>query len=285
MRERISPEPELDGDLLEQFEERGYLVLPGFLPSASLDRLEREVDLWVDSGLRQKSIDACREPQAYGTPDVLEIQLEAHGELAVHAPLMALLSEVMGPSFVFHHMHCDRRAPGAPGKGWHHDYEQVPQRGRDRIMVHALHYIRGLRPELGGLAVLPGSHREIAEKTARAHLGTRELPSETVIDELPAGSTVVIHSALFHARRSAPGATGGPRYMIDASYCQTGTRWPPVKPYWRHVLATARDLGLDRGWPDLFDERHFTEYGTTGAGATDAAAAEDGEATRGARER
>ncbi|MFC9652389.1 MULTISPECIES: phytanoyl-CoA dioxygenase family protein [unclassified Streptomyces] len=260
MREQLSPE--LDESMLDQFQERGYLVLPGFIPADSLAFLEREVDLWVDSGLRKRSIAAALEPEAYGAPDMLEIQLAAHGELAVHPPLMSLLAHLMGPSFVFHHLHSDRRAPGAPGKGWHHDYEQSPQRDRDHLMVHALHYIGGLQPDMGGLAVLPGSHREVADKAARAHLGTAPLPSEDVIDELPPGSTVVLHSALFHARRTAPGASGGrPRYMIDASYCQTGTRWPPVKPYWRHLLATARELDLGRGrWPELFAERHFTEY-------------------------
>jgi hypothetical protein len=132
-------------------------------------------------------------------------------------------------------------------------------------MVHALHYPNGLDERMGKLVVLPGSHRESADKFARAHLGTAELPGEVVVDRLPAGSTILINSALFHARRPAQGEQGGPRYFVDASYCQTGTRWRPVKPYWRHMLAKARALGLGGGrWPELFAERHFTEYTAAG---------------------
>ncbi|MGW6460971.1 phytanoyl-CoA dioxygenase family protein [Streptomyces sp. NPDC055078] len=266
-------------DVSEHFHEQGYLVLPGFIPPDLVARLIPEADHWVDSGLRGRSIDACLDPDRHGAPPLVELQLPAHGELAAHPPLLRLLSRLLGPSFVFHHLHSDRRPPGAPGKDWHHDYEQRPQRDRRYAMAHALHYIGGLAPAMGALAVLPGSHRDVADKGALAHLGTGELPGEVVIDALPPGSTVLLHSALFHARRAAPADAsvrgirraapadpGGPRpyghrYMIDGSYCQTGRRWPPVKPYWRQLLAAGRERGLDRGqWPELFREAHFAEY-------------------------
>lgn len=248
---------------MENFAENGYVVLPGILPAGLVDRLVPEVDKWVETGWRRKAIDACVRPGAQ-PPQVVELDLKAHGELAVYPPLLELLShpDLLGESFVFHHLHSDRRPAGGAGKSWHHDYEQRPQRDRQFPMVHTLHYIGGLKPDMGGLAILPGSHRHVAEKDARSHLGTKVLPGEVVIDELPPGSTVVLHSALFHARRaaSAPQAGAGLRYMIDGSYCRTGTLWPPVKPYWRQVLAVARSRGLDAGRPELFAERHFSEY-------------------------
>ncbi|MEU8696603.1 phytanoyl-CoA dioxygenase family protein [Streptomyces sp. NPDC048680] len=247
---------------IESFAEDGFLVLPCFLPPDLVDRLIPEVGDWVTTGWRQRSIDACVRSGAR-PPQVIELDLEAHGELAVYAPLMELLSHpaLLGDSFAFHHLHSDRRPAGGAGKSWHHDYEQRPQSDRRLPMIHALHYVGGLYPDSGCLAVLPGSHREVAEKAARAHLGTDVLPGEVVIDRLPPGSTVVLHSALFHARRatSAPRPDTGPRYMIDGSYCRTGTLWPPVKPYWRHVLAVGRARGLDAGRPELFSERHFSE--------------------------
>ncbi|WP_330176616.1 phytanoyl-CoA dioxygenase family protein [Streptomyces sp. NBC_01498] len=245
------------------FAEDGFLVLPGFLPAGLVGRLVPEVDRWVETGWRQRSIDACADVGG-PPPRMVELDLEAHGELAVYPPLLDLLRspELLGGSFVFHHLHSDRRPVGGAGKSWHHDYEQRPQRDRRFPMIHALHYIGGLRPELGGLAVLPGSQREVAEKDARRHAGTDVLPGEVVIDDLPPGSTVVLHSALFHARRAARPSRGnaGSRYMIDGSYCRTGTLWPPVKPYWRQVLAVARARGLGAGRPELFCERHFSEY-------------------------
>ncbi|MEV7778636.1 phytanoyl-CoA dioxygenase family protein [Kitasatospora sp. NPDC088351] len=251
----------LDTAQVTRFFELGYLVLPAFLPSDLVARLETEVDRWVDTGLRDRSIAACLDPESAGAPAVLEIELAAHGELVGHPPLLSTISRLIGPDFVFHHMHSNRQAPGSAGKEWHHDYEQGPHADRSKVMVHALHYLGGLDPTVGALAVLPGSHRELAGKRARAHLGTAELPGEAVIDDLPPGSTVLLHSALFHARRPSPAGQRRERYMVDSSYCQCGVSWPPVKPYWRHLLARGRALGLDGGrWPELFAERHFTEY-------------------------
>jgi hypothetical protein len=192
---------------------------------------------------------------------VLEIEMPAHGELIGHPPLMALLRRLIGTDFAYHHLHIDRQAPDLPGKAWHHDYEQDPQTDRTFSMVHTLHYLDGLEPGTSALVVLPGSHRQVAEKTAYASRGTGRLPGEVVLDTLPPGSTVVLHSGLFHARRRAVGSPGRWRYFVDTSYCQVGTTWPPVKPYWRYMLRRGRELGLaGPATPELFAEAHFSEY-------------------------
>jgi ectoine hydroxylase-related dioxygenase (phytanoyl-CoA dioxygenase family) len=253
--------PTLDSAQIAQFAEDGYLILPALLPDDLVARLKDEVDTWVDTGLRAKSIAAAKNPDSATTPPDLEIELRAHGELVAHPPLMSVLAQIMGTEFVFHHLHSDRHAPGIAGKAWHHDYEQRPIAERTHLMVHALHYVDGLDEDTAALTVLPGSQHEVAAKTARAHLGTDVLAGERVVGRLPSGSTVLLHSALFHARRPHPSGGRRARYFIDASYCQVGTLWPPVKPYWRHTLRRGRELGLNRGrWPELFAERHFSEY-------------------------
>ncbi|WP_328377765.1 hypothetical protein OG372_17550 [Streptomyces sp. NBC_01020] len=216
----------------------------------------------MDDGLRSHSIAACSDPGPGLPPPVMELELPAHGELLTHEPLLQLIAELMDTPFAFHHLHSDRHGPGIPGKPWHHDCESNDLDDPKLLMVHALHYLGGLDGTIGSLTIMPGSHREPWSKSALAHLGTAELPGEVVIDSLPPGSTVLVNSALVHARRPAPSPPGtAPRYFVDACYCQTGARWRPVKPYWRHMLATARALGLDGGrWPELFAERHFTEY-------------------------
>lgn len=247
----------------KEFEEFGFLVLPELLPDAMCERLTQEADHWVDDGLRARSIASSVSPRPGERPPLMELELPAHGELLVHEGLLHVVAVLMDAPFVFHHLHSDRHEPGIPGKAWHHDYEPNDQGDEDLLMVHALHYPGGLNGTVGGLAVLPGSHREGVSKpkAGLAHLGTAELPGEVVLDTLPPGTTVLIHSALLHARRPTTTHTATPRYFIDASYCQVGARWRPVKPYWRHMLATARAarLGGDQ-WPELFAERHFTEY-------------------------
>ncbi len=246
---------------VEHFAEHGYLILPGFLSADLVSRLKPEVDTWVDAGHRAKTIACCVDPELHGVPPLLEFEQDAHGELVAHTPLMNALAQLMGPSFAFHHMHSDRQAPTLPGKAWHHDYEQSPQVDRAFTMVHTLHYLDGLDENTSSLAVLPGSHREVSEKTAFADRECASLPGEVVIEQLPKGSTVVVHSALFHTRRARPGGIGKPRYFVDASYCQAGVAWPQVKPFWRNMLRRARALDLDGGrWPELFAEHHFSEY-------------------------
>jgi hypothetical protein len=251
---------DLSPEDLHDFAERGYLILPGLLPDDLASRVKLETDRWVDEGLRAASIACCIDPDVHGRPPVMEIELPAHGELVGYPPLLHVLSQLMGPEFAFHHLHSDRQAPDLAGKPWHHDYEQNPQSNRTHAMIHTLHYLEGLDGRTAALVVLPGSHRRVADKGAMAHMRTAPLPGEVVIDRLPPGSTVVLHSALFHARRQILGGPAKSRYMVDASYCQEGVRWPPVKPYWRSMLRRGRELGLDRGWPELFAERHFAEY-------------------------
>jgi hypothetical protein len=105
---------------IQRFHRLGYLVLPGFLPGDLVSRLKPEADRWVDSGLRARSIASCTDPVTYGPPPVMELELRAHGELLGYPPLMELLARLMGPSFVFHHMHIDRHGQETRGKPWHH---------------------------------------------------------------------------------------------------------------------------------------------------------------------
>lgn len=166
----------------------------------------------MDEGLRDRSIACSTGPEAGARPPVLELELPAHGELLVHPPLMTVLADVMGGAFAHHHLHSQRQGAGDSGKPWHHDHEPNDLGDRSLPMVHALHYLGGLDEAVGSLAVLPGSHREDVPKDFRAALGTTALPGEVVIDRLPHGSTVLINSAVFHARRPAlspwPDATG-----------------------------------------------------------------------------
>ena len=247
----------LNSEQISAFSEDGYLVLPSFLSIEFVETLKREVDRWVDEGLRDRSIAYCHN-KTRQPPPLMELELGEHGWLISYPPLMTILTQLMGPVFAFHHLHSSRHDPGCGNKDWHHDYEQYPQTNRSHIMVHVFHYLNGLNGTIGDLVLLPGSQRVIAEKNALSCFGAASLPGEVVIDNLPPGSTVIIHSALFHTRRAKAGGEGQPRYLIDCAYCQAGVRWPVVKPFWQDMLARARELGLDRGqWQALFAEQHF----------------------------
>ncbi|MBV7700649.1 hypothetical protein [Streptomyces sp. TRM70350] len=52
----------------------------------------------------------------------MELEVLGHGELIGYESLLQMLSRLMGPDVVFHHLHRDRQRPDAPGMPWHHDY-------------------------------------------------------------------------------------------------------------------------------------------------------------------
>ena len=250
-------EQPLTQEHVNSFHQGGYLILPSFIPSDLLEILKKEVDYWVDEGLREQSIEYCLNMRR-DKPSLIELELKEHGSLIVYPPLMRILSQLIGGKFAFHHLHSTRCIAGCPDKNWHHDYEQYPQTNRSWMMLHVFHFLDGLNGTIADLVLLPNSHTIIADKNAFDCFGARSLPGEIVIDNLKPGSTVIIQSSLFHARRAKPGGEGRPRYLTDCSYCEAGIRWPVVKPYWREMLACAKNLGLDREqWPDMFSERHF----------------------------
>ncbi len=248
----------LTSDQLAQFAEFGYLTLPGFLDPELTADLKREVDDWAAGGA---AVDRYAAPSTPSTepPARLQLELPEHGRLISHPPLMAMLEQIMGAGFAYHHLHTARHDAGSRGVDWHHDYEQYPQSNRSHVMVHVFYYLNGLDGTIGDLLVLPGSHRVVLDRSAFSQFGTADLPGSVVIDRLSPGSAVIVHSALPHARRAKPGGEDHPRYFIDASYCQRGVKWPSAYNHWRHMLARARELGLDRGnrYGHLFDPDHF----------------------------
>ncbi len=236
-----APGAVLSSTQLDAFLRTGYLVLPGFLSAALLERLRPEVDRWVDEGLRAQSIACCLEENRGQLPPLLELEMPAHAELLALPALLQVLVDLLGPSFVFHHLHSDRHEPGVAGKAWHHDCETNSRNDPDLLMVHALHYLEGLDESVGSLVVLPGSHTERVAKAARpiwhrCHPGrggdrppAARFDRAAALGALPRPPPVVVRDL----------GAGRRRYFVDASYCQTGALWRPVKPYWRYMLARA----------------------------------------------
>lgn len=236
--------PAVDMDL---FRERGFAIFPALLSDPECQALQLEIDRF--------------EAEDIG----IAAYLPCHADLVTHPILMAIADTLMeGQDYGFHHLHTARHDAGIPGLPWHHDYDQRPQTDRLRTMVHFFIYVSGLNGTIGDLLLLPGSHREVLERYALSRvLGTRDMSGMTVVDDLPSGSLVAIHSGVLHARRAKPGGETNPRYFIDASYCQAGRPWPAYRERgdWREILAALRDRDAARGGHRrmLFREDHFYE--------------------------
>ena len=170
---------------------------------------------------------------------------------------MYMVSELLGRLFAMHHIHSTRHDSGYPGVGWHQDYEQDPHTNRSHIMVHVFYYLNGLNGEIGDLLVLPGSQKIVVQRSLEI-FGTEDLPGSICVDRLPPGSAVIVHSAVWHARRPKPGGNNQGRYFIDISYCQHGVLWPAYGSV-EEVNRTAVTRGLDRRgrYRHVYDSTQF----------------------------
>ena len=241
------PDSTLPAEEIEFFHREGYLLLQGLIEPEYNARLMAEVDDMVGH-------------RAAGDHRVL-VSYREMGLLTSHPPAIAAVASLMGGSrFAMHHIHSARFDEGASGVGWHQDYEQHPQSNRSHLMVHVFYYLNGLNGEIGDLLILPRSQNLVAQRDLRM-LGTADLEGSLCFDDLEPGSAVVVHSAVWHARRPRPGGRDRPRYFIDVSYCQNGVLWPAYHDVAR-INARALEAGLDRNgrYAFLYDSSRFFDY-------------------------
>ena len=249
----------------EQFDSLGYFVRPRFFAADRVDRLCTAVDAFVAAEAPFDGRNVWRHPML--------------AELAMDDATLAIVDILMGTrDYAWHHVHAARHDAGLRGVAWHHDYEQIPQTNRHHLQVHVLHYLRGLNGSIGDLLLLPGSHRSVMRRDALTFLKTQELPQCVVVDDLPPGSTIFVHSALVHARRSRPGGEGEPRYFIDNVYMHPAIRWPSYgREGWRDTLTAMAERFSRADHPRLFEPDAFFDiaegvarmHGRTGSLALD----------------
>ncbi len=228
------------------FHREGYLILSSFLDAEFNERLRADVDELMRNREKKK--------------ERLLVSYRELGLLTSHPPLMDILQTLMGPRFSMHHIHAVRQNAGTRGVNWHQDYEQFPQTNRSHIMVHVFYYLNGLNGDIGDLLALPRSQNLIVARDAMMPFGTEDLPGSLCFDDVAPGTAIIVHSALWHARRPKPGGENGPRYFIDVSYCQHGVLWPSYGGE-RHakINQTALDQGLGREgrYDFLYDNTQF----------------------------
>lgn len=256
-----------------QFRDEGFVVFPRFFDDAETQALKGDIDALEEARRRGDR------PGAYEFPEL--------GRLLTHPKVMGMAEDALGPGFAFHHLHAVRQGAGAPESRWHQDYEQIPQTNRSHDMIHVFYYLNGLNGQIGDLLFVPRTQKTVIENNALSLLGTEDIPGTVVVNDLPFGSAVMVHSALWHARRAKPGGENAPRYFADASYCQAGIRWPGY-PKYPEMLARITALGLDRGGrhAHLFDPSHFFDQqeareSLRGCAGSLALALAEGEAARG----
>ena len=240
------------------FQEHGYLICPAWIAADDLQRLRDEIDTWNSGGVDDRYAPAVKESAESADRTGCQMDFPGHWNLFTHPALMQLVTRLLGPGFGHHHLHSAKHMPGDRGVNWHHDYEQHPQTNRSHGMLHTFWYLNGLDGTIGDLLVVPGSQGILLERYTLDLWGTQDLPGTLVVDDIPPGSMVIVHSAVLHARRAKSGGENKPRYFIDSSYCQKGIRWPHVSGWLKaHARVLADGRAAASGVKHLFDPGHF----------------------------
>jgi hypothetical protein len=227
-----------------QFDQQGFFIRPGHLSPEQIAGATRDIDRYVET---ERKFDGTH-IHKYDNLCALVIDPRT---LAITADLMG------GNGFVFQKSHSALHLAGQPEIHWHHDYEQIPQTNRKHLQLHVLHYLNGLDGTVGDLILWPGSHQSVLARNALKFAGTSDLPGTVVVDDLPPGSTVFMHSGLVHGRRAKPGGENFKRYFIDISYMERGVKWPSYgRENWREMLTKLNEKYGDKH-PGLFDPEAF----------------------------
>jgi ectoine hydroxylase-related dioxygenase (phytanoyl-CoA dioxygenase family) len=177
--------------VLEEFERNGFVIVPGALRPAQVDRLEAAVDrVWEE----EAGSDGPLHRLAFAGLD------DAFLELVDHPVCLSLVAGALDSNIYVYHCHLDVHPPeerAEPRWRWHQDggRQNVELASpRPRLSVKVAYFLTDVpTAEHGALRVVPGSHGR------DTLLRDREPPGAVPV-LVEAGSAVVFDRRLWHAR-------------------------------------------------------------------------------------
>lgn len=186
--------------IINQVVEKGYAMLPGWLPEQWSQRLVMGLDRLAEEYPSSKRL----------------MPHEPFLELLAAGVLEPLIQPLLGSDYLFHHANGKMMTDGK-GKPWHHDYDgvQVWNGSIETMMIHLMLYPAGLSANHGPLVVRPGSHRFGVPRHAAQRYEYQREDSDSLIVGEP-GLVVILNSALWHMRPPSPAGTS--RYYLNFSF-------------------------------------------------------------------
>lgn len=149
-----------------EFFDKGFLVLPDYVPAAWLERLRAATAELLDRsrGIAQSDgVYVLEEGHSPQTPRLHRIsspqdQHPAFWEFMTDPVMTELAADVVGPDVKFHHAKLNvKSGKGSQGFGWHQDIPAWPHTDYSPVTIGI--YVDGCTDQQGPLAVAEGSHR------------------------------------------------------------------------------------------------------------------------------
>ncbi|MDB5923498.1 MAG: hypothetical protein JWN13_2434 [Betaproteobacteria bacterium] len=206
----------LDQRSRERYFEDGFLVVPGYVGTAWLDRLRAVVAAKIEESRAVSASDDqfdLAPDHSAEKPNIRRLRkaVDQHPELwaFAHDPsVVDLVADLLGPDVRFHSSKLNFKwSDGGDAVQWHQDIPAWPHTSFSVLTFGV--YLDDTRSEQGPLVALPGTHRgtlfEQFDDAGRwtGALSARDvatLPTDRVAEMCgPAGTVVMIHCRVVHA--------------------------------------------------------------------------------------
>jgi len=220
------------------YREHGYLVVPGVLEPAMVERLRREMIEILDKARGVTTHTEVYDLEPGHRPDAPRVRriktphrfMPTFAELYRNPRLVGIVQKLVGPGVRLHGSKLNMKAPryGSPVE-WHQDWAFYPHTNDDILAVGVMLDDCGL--ENGPLLVVPGSHRgPIWDHHAEGYFCGAVDPAlikEEIDRAVPltgrAGSMSFHHVRLLHG--SAQNVSDQPRALLLYEYAAADA-WP-----------------------------------------------------------
>lgn len=205
----------LDQQMRERYFDDGFLVVPGHVGGAWLDRLRAAVATKIDESractASDDQFDLAPDHSAE-KPNIRRLRkaVDQHPELWSYArdpSVVDLVADLLGPDVRFHSSKLNFKwSEGGEPVRWHQDIQAWPHTSFSVLTFGV--YLDDTGPEQGPLTAIPGTHRGTifdqfdddgrwtGAVTAR---DVATLPTDTAVDLCgPAGTVVLLHCRVVH---------------------------------------------------------------------------------------
>lgn len=195
--------------LVEQLRTDGYVVLPDLVDASEIDRIKRQLTPHLAGApFGRNDFEGLRSQRLYA----LLAKAPAVADLVIHPEVLAVLDEVLGPSYLLSANIAINVHSGETAQMLHADdgFCALP-RPRRAVGVSAIWAIDDFTDTNGATQIVPGSHLLGDEVVAPDEASIRTI-------EMSAGSVVVFFGTTLH--RGGANLSDGTRLGITPQYCE-----------------------------------------------------------------